>query len=60
VIPLDRVAPPLYTEAMEKSKAKLVAVMIVSALAWVPEEQRDVIIRNLDLDVRREVRDLLP
>ena len=45
---------PTTTENLE-----ILAVQIVSALAWVPEAQRDVVIANLDAAVRREVRKLL-
>jgi hypothetical protein len=42
------------------SGIEIVAVKIVSALAWVPEEQRETIIAYLaPLELRREVRKLL-
>lgn len=40
-------------------KPEILAVKIVSALAWVPEAQREVVIANLDAAVRCEVRKLL-
>jgi hypothetical protein len=38
---------------------EILAVKIVSALAWVPEAQREVVIANLNAAIRREVRKLL-